>query len=82
VKIRIYTTGKCAYCPRVKAWMDQRGLSYDEIRVDTNNVAMLEMIEKTSQTSVPTTIVERAADEYVIYGFDEQQLSRAVGVLA
>ena len=30
----MYTTAWCGYCERAKALLEQRGLEYDEIRVD------------------------------------------------
>jgi glutaredoxin 3 len=35
-KIEIYTTAVCPYCVNAKTFLKQKGLAYEEIRVDTD----------------------------------------------
>lgn len=82
MKTKVYTTKSCPYCVRVKQWLDDHDVMFDEVRIDQDPAQMLEMIEKTAQTSVPCTIITSKGDEKVIFGFDEAKLVAATGVSA
>lgn len=82
MKVKVYTTKSCPYCVKVKQWLEQREVVFDEVRIDRDLKSMLAMVERTAQTSVPCTIVESEKGEEIIFGFDEAKLVAATGVLA
>lgn len=53
-------------------------MSFEEARIDQDPSEMLAMIEHTSQTSVPCTIIESSSSERIIFGFDEAQFTTAM----
>ena len=81
MKTTVYTTKSCPYCVKVKQWLNDHDVAFDEARIDQDPAQMLTMIEKTAQTSVPCTIIQSAEHEHVIFGFDEAKLAAATGVL-
>lgn len=81
MKITIYSTATCPYCVMVKRWLDERSISYDDVRVDSDQQAAEKMIKLSGQMSVPFTTVER--DDGMIekiLGFDIANLQRVLGV--
>ena len=82
MKVKVYTTKSCPYCVKVKQWLEQREVVFDEVRIDRDLKAMLAMVERTAQTSVPCTIIESEKGEDIIFGFDEARLVSATGVSA
>lgn len=78
-KITVFSTTTCAYCPMVKKWLDQKGLTYDYIQLDKDPSRQEEMIQKSGQMAVPVTIVEKDDGmEAVVVGFNPGQLASAV----
>jgi len=55
--IIIYTTPYCGYCLRVKQFLNDQGLSFEEIEVDKDPDKMQEMISKTGRQSVPQIFI-------------------------
>lgn len=53
----IYSTAVCPYCVAAKNFLKSRGASYTEVRIDTDPVARVEMMEKTKRTSVPQIFI-------------------------
>jgi glutaredoxin 3 len=45
-KIEIYTTEICPYCVRAKNLLTQKGVSFTEIRIDTNAERRTEMLTR------------------------------------
>lgn len=56
-KITIYSSNACPYCSRAKMLLDNKGLSYQEIRVDLEPGKMEEMIEKSGRKTVPQIFI-------------------------
>jgi glutaredoxin 3 len=57
-EVEIYTTTVCPYCVRAKSLLDQKGVSYTEIKVDTDDAKRQEMVERADgRRSVPQIFV-------------------------
>lgn len=65
--ILIYTTAACPYCLAAKNFLKARGLAYREIRIDLDDAARKEMLDKTQRTSVPQIFI----NETHVGGFDD-----------
>ena len=73
-EIKIYTTAWCGYCIRAKALLEQRGLSFEEIRVDSDPDFRSKLEELTGGWTVPQIVI----DGEPIGGYTELwQLDRA-----
>ena len=55
--IEIYTTERCPYCTRAKALLAEKGLSYTEYRVDTDEAKRDEMVARAHRRTVPQIFI-------------------------
>lgn len=77
--ITIFTTNTCAYCGMVKKWLGSKGLSYDEVNLDTSPDRQQEAFELSGQLTVPITVVTKQDDsKEVVVGYNLGQLAPAV----
>jgi glutaredoxin 3 len=56
--IQMYTTAWCGYCIRAKALLDERGLPYEEIRVDAEPNFRAKLEELTGGWTVPQIVID------------------------
>ncbi|MDE2095966.1 MAG: DUF302 domain-containing protein [Patescibacteria group bacterium] len=80
-KTVVYSTTTCPYCQMEKAYLDEKGVKYENIMVDINQEAAREMVKRTGQMGVPVTQVEYddAEPEYVV-GFDKERLNKLLNI--
>ncbi len=72
-KVIIYTAVWCGFCKMAKAYMDQKGIAYQERDVEKDLTAGQEAIQKSGQMGVPVIDV----DGTIILGFDRPALDAA-----
>lgn len=79
--IKIYSTGTCVYCKAEKDYLTEHGVSFKDVRVDTDEAAAQEMIEKSGQMGVPFTVItkEDGSEEHIL-GFDQPRLASVLGL--
>ncbi len=59
--VKVYSTGTCPICVKTKAFLDKRGIGYDEVRIDLNREAMKEFVVVTEGArTVPQILVDGA----------------------
>ena len=63
----MYTTAWCGYCVRAKALLEQRGLDFEEIRIDDDPDFRSKLEELTGGWTVPQIVI----DGEPIGGFSE-----------
>lgn len=57
-EVRIYTTTWCPDCQHAKAWLDRRGVAYEEINVETTpGAAEYVMSVNNGKRKVPTFVI-------------------------
>ena len=66
-KILIYSTNLCPYCTMAKKLLERKGLSYDEINIDSKPELREEMMAKTKRRTVPQIYI----GDYHVGGFNE-----------
>lgn len=66
-KVVLYGTLFCPYCFAAKHLLKQKGVSYEEIRVDKNPELKQEMIEKSGRFTVPQIFI----GDYHVGGYDD-----------
>ena len=74
----IYTAPKCPHSEKLKQFLDEQGVKYEEKCVLTNMELFEDIFEKTQQKGIPVTIV--GGDVFV--GFDrrtERRIKRTLG---
>jgi glutaredoxin 3 len=66
-KIEMYTTAWCGFCVRAKMLLEQRGLPFEEIRVDDDPDFRSKLEQMTGSWTVPQILI----DGQPIGGFSE-----------
>lgn len=57
-KVEIYSTQTCPYCVRAKDLLKRKGLSYEEIMVDSDETLRVKMMERASgRRTVPQIFI-------------------------
>lgn len=72
--VKVYSTPSCPYCHMAKKFLDDNGVSYEDINVAGDEAAAKEMVEKSGQMGVPVIMV----DGQIIVGFDKEELVKAL----
>jgi glutaredoxin 3 len=77
--ITIFTTNTCSYCVMVKRWLGSKGLSYEEVNLDSDPSRQEEALELSGALTVPVTVVTRQDDSReVVVGYNLAKLAPAV----
>lgn len=74
MRIKVYTTKTCPWCIKVKEFLKQHKIQFEEVDVANDKKAAEEMIQKSGQMGVPVVEV----DGEMIVGFDEEKLKKAL----
>ncbi|MEH7223654.1 glutaredoxin family protein [Bacillus sp. JJ1566] len=72
--VTVYTTTFCPVCGMVKGFFDSYEISYKEVNVDLNPLAMIRLISKTKKFTVPQTNVNGVW----VSGFDPAKILNAL----
>ncbi len=68
VKVEIYTTRVCPYCVMAKELLEEKGVGYEEIRVEADPQRIKEAVERSGgRKTVPQIFI----DNRHIGGYDE-----------
>jgi glutaredoxin 3 len=66
-RITVYSTNWCGYCDRAKQLLRQRGLAFDEVRIDEQPAFREHLYDLTGGWTVPQIVI----DDRPIGGFLE-----------
>lgn len=80
MQVKIYTTTTCPYCKMEKAYLDSKGIKYQNIFVDQDPKAAAQMVEESGQMGVPFTVITKDNTKTEILGFDQEKLDQALGI--
>ncbi len=75
--VQMYATAFCPYCVRARRLLKQKGIEFDEIRVDKDREEMRTMIQRSQRTTVPQIFI----DERHIGGYDDMAALDRAGQL-
>jgi glutaredoxin 3 len=67
-RVKVYSTGTCPICVKAKAFLDKRGVGYDEVRIDLDRAALKEF---SVVTNGARTVPQIVVDGKCIGGFTE-----------
>ena len=70
MKVKVYSTPICPWCMRVKEFLRENGIPFEDIDVSANPDAAKEMVEKSGQMGVPVVDI----DGQIVVGFNEGKL--------
>jgi len=71
-EVVIYTTSWCGWCKKTRAWLDTKGIEYENRDVEKNAEWAEEMHDLTGSGGVPVIVI----DGNVIKGFDRAQMEQ------
>jgi glutaredoxin-like YruB-family protein len=74
-EVVIYTTSWCGWCKRTRAWLDQKGVDYENRDVEANAAWAKESQDLTGSDGVPVVVI----DGEVIKGFDVAKMESLLG---
>lgn len=75
-KIAIYSTGWCTYCRAEKRFLDEKGVTYEDIDVEKDQAAARRMVQLSGQMGVPVTVITHDDKTQVLkVGFDQSWLT-------
>lgn len=75
-EVKVYTTPGCPWCKRVKQFLEDNGIEYQDFNVADDRAAREEMISKCDSLAVPTICI----NSEVIVGFNETVLKEKLGL--
>lgn len=61
--IKVFTTKTCPWCTKVKKYLEQKEIEFENIDVAENREAAMEMVRKSGQMGVPVTQI---GDKYIV----------------
>lgn len=70
--ITIYSTPICGFCHQLKEYLKEKNITYTDFDVANDEKKAEEMIQKTSQTSVPVIDI----DGEIVVGFDKEKIDK------
>ena len=73
----MYTTAICPYCVRAKYLLDNKGVSFEEIRIDHNPDTMQEMMRRSNRHTVPQIFI----GDHHVGGYDDLAALEMAGQL-
>jgi glutaredoxin-like YruB-family protein len=74
-KVKVYSTTTCPWCIRVKDYLKEKNIPFEEVNVQEDREAAEEMIKKSGQTGVPVVEI----GDKIIIGFDQKAIDEALG---
>ena len=75
-KVKVYSTPVCPWCHKVKEFLQEKKVQFEDFDVSANQGAAKEMFEKTGQMGVP--VIEINGE--TIVGFDKNKLKKSLGI--
>lgn len=75
-KISVYSTPTCPYCIRLKKFLKDSKVEFEDIDVSADEAKGREMVNKSGQMGVPVTEI----DGNIIVGFDKPAIEKALGL--
>ena len=69
-KVKVYSTATCPYCIKVKEFLKENNVSFENIDVGSDQQAADEMVKKSGQMGVPVIDIEGK----IITGFNKKAI--------
>ena len=74
--VKVYSTPTCPFCVKVKEFLKENNIDFEDINVAEDQKAAAYMVNKTGQAGVP---VIETRGEYIV-GFDEPRLRQILDI--
>lgn len=73
--VKVYSTPTCPYCLRLKKYLEDEAVPFENIDVSLDETGLREMVSLSGQMGVPVVVI----DGEVIVGFDQPKISQKLG---
>ena len=73
-KVKVYSTKTCPWCHKVKDWLKEKKVEFEDIDVSEDVEKAKEAVEKSGQMGVPIIDINGT----IIVGFDQEKLEKAL----
>jgi glutaredoxin 3 len=70
VMVKVFSTKTCPWCTKVKEYLDEKGVAFEEVDVAADRAAAMEMVRKSGQMGVPVTQI----GEKFIVGYNTEAI--------
>lgn len=74
--VKVYSTPSCPWCIRLKQFLSENNVAFENIDVSSDQAAGEEMMRKSGQMGVPVLDI----DGQIIVGFDRGRIKDILGV--
>jgi len=73
--VKVYSTPTCPWCVRVKQFLSENNIVFENFDVSADEAKAEEMMNKSGQMGVPVIDI----DGEIILGFDKERIKKALG---
>jgi len=74
--VKVYSTPNCPFCTKVKEFLKDNGIEFENIDLSANQDKIQEMVQKSGQMGVPVVDIEGN----IVVGFDREKISQLLGL--
>jgi len=74
--VKVYSTPTCPYCIKVKHYLKDNNVAFEDINVAADQAKGEEMVQKSGQMGVPVLDIEGK----IIVGFDRDEIKKELGI--
>jgi glutaredoxin-like protein NrdH len=78
-KVFIYTQEGCGPCTAEKLWLKDNGIEFEEKDIRENPKYLDEIVEL-GASATPATVIEDENGSEVVFGFNQEQLEKVLGL--
>jgi len=75
-EVKVFSTPTCPYCIRVKSYLQDKHIAFQNIDVSSDKSGLQDMINLSGQMGVPVIVI----DGDVIVGFDKDKIDAKLGI--
>jgi|TARA_Y100000310_G_scaffold345431_1_gene464952 glutaredoxin-like YruB-family protein len=72
--VRVYSTSSCPWCKKLKEFLNEKNIKFENIDVGEDQKAAEEMVKKSGQMGVPVAEINGK----IIVGFDKEAIEKAL----
>ena len=74
--IKVYSTPTCPYCVRLKQFLKDNNVVFEDIDVSQDQTRAQELVDKSGQMGVPVLDI----DGEIVIGFDQDKIKTTLGL--
>lgn len=74
--VKVYSTPTCPYCIRVKEFLKENNVAFEDINVAADPAKAEEMVKLSGQMGVPVIDIEGK----IIVGFEKEEIKKELGI--